>query len=64
MPGDSFFQENIYVGYRFFHRRAELVLGLLNLAGQNYQLNPLTVYSELPAAVFLKRSLVLCFDSP
>jgi cytochrome c-type biogenesis protein CcmH/NrfG len=48
LPGDSFFQENIYVGYRFFHRRAELLLGLLNLAGQNYQLNPLTVYSELP----------------
>ena len=47
-PGDDFFQENLYVGYRFFHRRAELMLGLLNLSGQNYQLNPLTEYSELP----------------
>ncbi len=48
MPGDSFFQENLYIGYRFFHRRAELLLGFLNLSGQDYQLNPLTVYAELP----------------
>jgi tetratricopeptide (TPR) repeat protein len=48
MPGDDFFQENLFVGYRFAHRRAEILLGLLNIAGQDYQLNPLTVYAELP----------------
>jgi ferric-dicitrate binding protein FerR (iron transport regulator)/outer membrane receptor protein involved in Fe transport len=48
MPGDNFFQENLYVGYRFAHRRAELLLGLLNISGQDYHLNPLTVYGELP----------------
>jgi len=48
LPGDDFFQENVYIGYRFAHRHAEVRLGLLNLAGQDYHLNPLTTYAELP----------------
>ena len=48
MPGDDFFQHNLFAGYRFAHRRAEILLGILNLAGQDYHLNPLTVYAELP----------------
>jgi len=47
-PYSSFFQENIFAGYRFAHRRAELQLGILNLSGGGYALNPLTVYQELP----------------
>jgi hypothetical protein len=47
-PGDDFFQGNLYAGYRFFRNRAELRLGVLNVAGGNYRLNPLTVYEELP----------------
>jgi hypothetical protein len=47
-PYSSFFQENIYGGYRFAHRRAELQLGILNLSGGGYNLDPLTVYQELP----------------
>jgi len=47
-PDVSFAQENIFAGYRFAHRRAELQLGLLNLSGGDYNLNPLTVYQELP----------------
>jgi Tfp pilus assembly protein PilF len=47
-PGDDFVQENIYAGWRFWHRRAELMVGILNLSDQNYRLNPLTVYMELP----------------
>ncbi len=47
-PYSSFFQENIYTGYRFAHRRAELQLGVLNLSGGGYNLDPLTVYQELP----------------
>jgi tetratricopeptide (TPR) repeat protein len=46
--GSDFWQFNAYVGYRFFQRRAQLQLGLLNLTGQNYQLNPLNLYNELP----------------
>jgi hypothetical protein len=48
LPGDDFWQFNLFVGYRTPQRRAELTLGLLNMTGRNYNLNPLTVYNELP----------------
>lgn len=48
LPGDDFVQENIYAGYRFLNRRCEVQFGILNLGGQNYRLNPLNVYAELP----------------
>ena len=48
MPGDDFVQENLYVGYRFLRRHAELMFGILNLSGQDYHLNPLNAYLELP----------------
>jgi len=47
-PGDDFVQLDLQGGWRFFHRRAELLVGILNLTGRNYRLNPLNVYSELP----------------
>ena len=34
--------------HRFPRRRAEITLGLLNIADQNYKLNPLNIYNELP----------------
>jgi tetratricopeptide (TPR) repeat protein len=48
IPGDDFWQFNVYAGYRFPRRRAEVTLGLLNLADQNYKLNQLNIYNELP----------------
>ena len=48
LPGDNFFQENIYVGYRFPRGHGQVRLGILNLTGENYRLNPLTTYQELP----------------
>jgi hypothetical protein len=47
-PDVSFVQENLFAGYRFAHRRAELQLGILNLSGGGYNLDPLTPYQELP----------------
>jgi outer membrane receptor protein involved in Fe transport len=47
-PGEEFWQFNIFAGYRFPRRHAELAVGLLNLADQNYKLNPLNIYNELP----------------
>ena len=47
-PGEDFVQLDIEGGWRFYHRRGELLVGVLNLGGQNYHLNPLNVYSELP----------------
>jgi hypothetical protein len=47
-PGDDFFQFNVFAGYRLTRNRGEITIGILNLADQDYRLNPLTVYSELP----------------
>jgi outer membrane receptor protein involved in Fe transport len=46
LPGDDFWQFNVFVGYRFLRRQAELKLGLLNLTGQDYRLNPLNFHPE------------------
>jgi Tfp pilus assembly protein PilF len=48
LDGEDFFQENLLVGYRFSHRRFELMAGILNLSDQDYRLNPLSAYIELP----------------
>ena len=47
-PGDDFWQFNLFAGYRWPRRKAELAIGLLNLTDQDYRLNPLTLYQELP----------------
>jgi Tfp pilus assembly protein PilF len=46
-PGDDFYQFNAYVGYRFWQRRAELTIGLLNIFDCGYQLEPLNLYNEM-----------------
>ena len=48
LPGDDFWQFNLFAGYRFPRRKAELTLGVLNLADRDYRLNPLNLYTELP----------------
>ena len=48
IPGDDFWQFNAFAGYRFYQRRAQIQLGILNIADQNYKLNPLNLYQELP----------------
>lgn len=47
-PGDSFWQFNVAAGYRFAKNQCELSCTLLNLTGEDYRLNPLNPYSELP----------------
>jgi hypothetical protein len=61
LPGDDFWQVNLYFGYRFLQRRAEARVGLLNLTDQDYRLNPLTLYNELPRERTLTLSLKLNF---
>ncbi len=46
--GDAFVQGNLYAGWRFARRRVEATLGVLNVTGQDYRLNPLNPYAELP----------------
>jgi predicted Zn-dependent protease len=48
IPGDDFWHLNLYAGWRFWRRHAELRVGLLNVTDQDYQLNPLNLYNELP----------------
>jgi len=60
-PGDDFWQFNLFAGYRFPRRNAEIRVGLLNLTDQNYRLNPLTLYNELPRERTLTVRLQLNF---
>jgi len=47
LPGDDFWQFNVFVGHRFLARRAEVRLGILNLGDQNFRLNLLNLRAEL-----------------
>ena len=60
-PGADFWQFNAFVGYRFPRRKAQVTLGLLNITDQNYNLNPLNLYNELPRSRTLVLSLQLNF---
>jgi hypothetical protein len=60
-PGDDFWQFNAWAGYRFYERRAELRLGLLNITDQDYRLNPLNLTPELQRERTLAVSLKLDF---
>ena len=60
-PGGDFWQFNAFAGYRFLHRKGQVTLGILNLTGQNYSLNPLNLYNELPRSRTLLVSLQLNF---
>lgn len=56
LPGETFAQVNFFAGYRFPRQRGDITLGGLNLTGEDYRLNPLTPYTELPRErVFLAR---------
>jgi Tfp pilus assembly protein PilF len=48
LADDDFWQFNAFIGYRFPRRYAELTFGILNLTDQDYRLNPLNLYGELP----------------
>jgi len=60
-PGADFWQFNAFIGYRSPRRKAEVSLGLLNITDQNYNLNPLNLYNELPRSRTLALSLRLNF---
>jgi len=57
LSGADFWQFNAYAGYRFLHRAAEVKVGLLNITAQDYLLNPLNLYYDLPRA----RTLAVSF---
>lgn len=61
LDGDDFWQFNVEAGWRFFRRRMEARVGLLNVTDQYYRLNPLNLTSELPRERTLVVSLRLNF---
>jgi len=60
-PGETFWYFNAVAGYRFPRRKAELALALLNLTSQNYRLNPLNTYNDVPRERTLALRLQLSF---
>ena len=48
IPGDEIFQLNAYLGYRFRRNFGDITLGFLDINDQDYKLNPLNYYNELP----------------
>ncbi|HAB18921.1 MAG TPA: hypothetical protein DCE44_21085 [Verrucomicrobiales bacterium] len=46
--GDTFWQVNLTVGYRFARRQGEVSVGVLNVNGADYHLSPVTSYVDLP----------------
>ncbi len=61
-PGHSdFVQVNLLAGFRFWHRRADIAAGILNVGGGDYELNPLNPYSELPRSRVYYGRVVLNF---
>jgi outer membrane receptor protein involved in Fe transport len=61
MPGDSFWQLNLQVGYRSPKKHLEFSIGLLNVTGQNYHLSPINLYPDLPRERTLATQLKLNF---
>ena len=58
LADEDFWQFNASVGYRFFHRKASVSLGVLNITDQDYHLNPLNLYNEPPR----ERTIAARFD--
>ena len=49
-PIEDTWQHDLWAGYRWPRRRAELRVGILNLTDQDYRLSPLNYYQSLPRA--------------
>lgn len=45
---EDYWQCNLQAGWRFYQRHAEITVGILNLTDQDYNLNPLNLYTETP----------------
>jgi outer membrane receptor for ferric coprogen and ferric-rhodotorulic acid len=61
LDNDDFWQFNVFAGWRFLRRQAEVRVGLLNIFDRDYRLNPVNLYSELPRERTLTASLRFYF---
>lgn len=58
VPDEEFWQLNLFVGYRFARRRAEVLVGGLNLTGADYRINPINLHADWPR----ERTLLVRFQ--
>lgn len=58
---EDFWQHHVFAGYRFPRHRAELRLGILNIADTDYRLHPLSLDLPLPRERTFTASLKLNF---
>lgn len=61
LPGDDFWQLHAFAGWRFWQRRLEVGVGILNLTDQDYRLNPLNFMADLPRDRTFVASLRISF---
>ncbi|MCF7764493.1 MAG: FecR domain-containing protein [Verrucomicrobia bacterium] len=61
IASENFWQHNLVLGYRLPRRKAELRIGLLNLADQDFRLNPLNLHADLPRERMLALNLRMNF---
>jgi Tfp pilus assembly protein PilF len=61
LADSDFWQHNVFAGYRFPRRYAEIRLGILNVFDRDYRLNPLNVHAELPRGRTVTASLRINF---
>jgi tetratricopeptide (TPR) repeat protein len=48
LPDESYPQVNLFVGYRLPRQRGDITLGVMNLTDEDYRLNPISPYYEMP----------------
>jgi hypothetical protein len=60
-PGNNFWQCNLYAGYRFPRRHIELMVGLVNMFNQGYNIDPVTYFLEQARTRTLMASLKFNF---
>jgi tetratricopeptide (TPR) repeat protein len=61
LSGDTFWQLNTYLGYRFLSGRAEASVGLLNLLDNDYRLDPINPHTDQPRSRTFYARLLLSF---
>jgi outer membrane receptor protein involved in Fe transport len=61
MASDDLWQVNLIAGYRFPRNQAEVSVGLLNVFDENYRLDPINAYAELPRSRTFYARLILNF---
>jgi hypothetical protein len=47
-PSEMFGQLDLFAGYRLPRQRGEVVVGVLNVTGDDYRLDPVTAHPEFP----------------